>query len=212
MKITDVTQQKRSAVRRSIFVDGEFALGVCEETYIRFALFRGREVTEEFIEEVRREDELYRCKQSALRSVGVRMRSEHELRERLLGKEFSASAIDATMAFLEEYRMLDDTSFARAYVNDRLLKRTLGRRRLEEELRRRGVAREDAGKAVAESISDDDEFNNAIATGRRKAPLIRKDDPGKWERSMTAFLSGRGFTWETINRVIKQLKEERGND
>src|SRR3954470_10535175 len=179
--ITDVETQQRSATRRSIFINGEFALGVSEEIYVKFALYKGRVITAGFLEEVRREDEIYRCRQYALAYVGRRMRSRQEIERRLAEKQFPPEAIAATMTFLEEYRMVDDREFARAFVNDQLLKRPVGRRRLTNELRRRGLAKEEIDEMVKQAIPEEEELQNALAAARKKSGSIRHDDRQKWE-------------------------------
>lgn len=208
--ITDVQVQQKSAERRSIFINDEFAFGVSEEIYVKYALYKGRVVTEEFLGEVRREDELYRCKQYALRYVGRRMRSRQEVERKLTEKECSPEAITATLKFLEEYRMIDDREFARVFVNDQLLKRPLGRRRLTNELRRRGVDKEEIDETMESAITEEDELANAMAAAEKKAGSIKHDDPRKWERSMASFLAGRGFAWEVVAKVLEAFRRNRG--
>ncbi len=208
LEITDVQIQQRRAARRSIFINGAFAFGVCEETYVRFSLFTGRELTAGEIEEILREDEQYAARLVAMHYLSYRMRTISELRSKLRDKEFSDEAIEATLAFLAEYRMTDDGEFSRAFVNDRLLKRRVGRRRLQMELHRKGVDREEAAEVVRNMIDEEAEFDNALEAARGKARRTRTDDPKKWERSMASFLSGRGFGWDVVRRVIDQVKSE----
>ena len=132
--ITDVQTQVKRAERRSLFINGEFALGVSEETYVRYALYKGRVLTPELLEEVRREDEIFQCKQTAMRFLERRMRSRQEVERKLATKEYSPGAIEATLRFLVEYRMIDDREFARVFVSDQLLRRPVGKRRLGDEL------------------------------------------------------------------------------
>jgi regulatory protein len=207
--ITDVQTQVKRAERRSIFINGEFALGISEETYVRYALYRGRAITPELLEEVRREDELFQCKQTAMRFLERRMRSRQEVERKLAGKEYSPEAIDATLRFLAEYGMIDDREFARVFVGDQLLRRPLGRRRLGDELRRKGIEKEEIAETLKSAIGDADELANAMAAAEKKARTIRHDDPRKWERSMASFLAGRGFGWDVVSKVLERFRAER---
>ncbi len=208
--ITDAQEQRKRTTRRSIFVNGEFVMGVSEEIYVKYALFKGRVVTAQFIEDVRRAEEIYACREAAMRAHGARMRSRKEMRSRLLEKGFSEEAVQATMEFLVEYRMIDDDAFARAFVADQLLRRPVGRRRLGDELRRRGITKEGIAEALNDVAGEQSELDNALAAARKKAPTIRHADPRKWERSMSAFLAGRGFGWDAISAVLRRLRQERG--
>jgi regulatory protein len=204
--ITEVQTQRRRAERRSIFINGEFSFGISEENYVRYALFKGREVTREFIDEVRSAEEHYQARQSALRFLERRMRSVQEIEKKLREKEFSTETIAATLEFLRHYGMIDDDAFARAFVNDQLVRRPIGRRRLEQELRRKGIDKEAAGSTVADIVDDDAELRNALAAAEKKLGTLRQDDPRKRERSLANFLAGRGFSWSVIGTVLERLR------
>lgn len=211
LTITEVQTQKRRQTRRSIFVNGEFAFGVSEEIYVKFALYVGRELTPSFIEEVLREDELYRAKQYVLRHLTSRMRSSQEITAKLREKGFAPEVVEPVLRFLAEYGMVNDAEFARAFVNDQLLKRPVGRRRLDAELRRKGIDKEASGRLLETMVTPETEYANALAAAEKKAPTIRKSDPRKWEQSMANFLAGRGFGWDAIGRVLETFRERRGD-
>lgn len=200
--ITDVQIQRKRATRRSIFIDKEFAFGVSEEAYVKFALFIGREVTKAFLEEVLEWENRYQGRQIALRYVNIRLRSRSEIEKKLREKELDDETIAATMEFLREYNLVDDEAFARAWINDRLLKRRLGKKQLEVGLRAKGIDRAIIERVLKERMGEEEELEQAMLAAERKAPTIRHDDRMKWERSMTNFLVGRGFSWETIRQVI----------
>ncbi len=207
--ITDVRQQKKRSARRSIYINGEFAFGVGEETYVKFALFKGREVDEAFLEEVKQWDEIYHAKQSALNYVNARMRSRSEISQKLRDRGYGPEAVESALTFLHEYNMVDDAAFARAWVNDRLLKRATGRKKLEVELMRKGIDKETIAETLGRFFSEDFEIEQAMRAAEKKAGKIRHDDPRKWDQSMSAFLANRGFGWDVIRRVLEKYREER---
>jgi regulatory protein len=209
--ITDVQAQRKRETRRSIFINGEFAFGISEEMYVKYALYKGRELTEEFIAEVLAEEETYQAKGTAMRMLNRRLRSEQEIRRKLVEKKYSPEAIEATIRFLAEYHMLDDQNFARSYINDQLLKRPMGRRRLGMALREKGVDKEMIQNVVSNAVDDEEELRNAMTAAEKKAPSIRHDDPKKWERSMANFLATRGFGWDVVGKVLERFRKERGS-
>lgn len=208
--ITAIETQKRRETRRSIFINDAFAFGVSEEIYVKYALYAGRELNRELIDEVLREDELYRAKQYVLQHLTARMRSRREIEAKLREKEFSAETIQRTLAFLAEYGFVNDAAFARAFVNDQLLRRPIGRRKLDAELRRKGIGKESADQLLKTIIPHETELENAMAAAEKKAPTIRKSDPRKWEQAMASFLAGRGFGWDVIGAVIETFRKRRG--
>lgn len=206
--ITRVDVQHRDSSRRSIHLDGAFAFGVSDEVYLRFSLFKGRTLTRTQAEEVLAEEEVVRCREKAGYILSLRRRSRRELERKLRDKEFSPNAIERTLKLMEEYGHIDDTAYAKSYVHDRLLKRGVGRGRLQQELRLKGVDPKLAAETAATATTDDEELERAMALAERKSRTVRHDDPRKRERSITAFLAGRGFGWEVIRRAMERLKEK----
>lgn len=211
MTITDVQRQRKRNQRRSIYIDGEFAFGVGEETYVKFALFKGREVDEAFLEEVQQWDEVYYAKQTALNYVNVRLRSKKEVHDKLRDREYSEEAIKVAISFLFEYQLLDDGVFARAWVKDKLLKREVGRMKLESELRKKGVNKEVTAETLDEILGDNREEQEAFKAAEKKARKIRHDDPRKWDQSMSSFLANRGFGWAIVKKVLQKYRDDREN-
>ena len=83
-------------------------------------------------------DALLKAKNYSFLLLKFRPRSEGELTLRLKRKKFDEKVIRATIAFLKEKRFLNDNEFARAWIDYRL-KKPLGFRLIQQELRRKGV-------------------------------------------------------------------------
>jgi regulatory protein len=177
--------------------------------YVKHALYRGRVVTQEYLDEVRREEDFFQAKQVAMRFLSRRMKSVQEVERKLAEKGVEPEMITKTIAFLREYRMVDDEEYARAFVNDQLLRRPVGRRKLEMELRRKGVAKESTNETLAEMVDDANELANAMAAAEKKALILRNDDPHKWDRSMASFLATRGFSWDVVSKVLEHFRRQR---
>jgi len=205
--ITRIAVQRRDDSRRSIYLDGTFAFGVSDEVYLRFSLFRGHTITRAQAEAVLAEEEVVRCREKAGAILGLRRRSRRELERKLRDKGFSPEAIERTVKLMEEYGHIDDTAYAKSYVHDRLLKRGVGRSRLQQELRLKGVDAKLAAETATMASTDEEELDRAVAQAIRRNRTIRHDDPRKRERSLTSFLAGRGFGWETIRRALERLRE-----
>jgi regulatory protein len=206
--ITCIERQIRRRERISVWINDQFAFGIAEETWVRFSLFTGRTLTSGEIMEIREWDEIYQAKQTGMRYLERRRRSRKEVRRRLVKKEYSESAIEAAIRFFEEYGMVDDEAFARAWVHDRLLRKKVGRQKLVAELSERGVDRELVNDVLAEVLDVETSRDHAMEAARSKERRLRKSDPIARERSIVTFLKSRGFGWEEIRPVIEELREE----
>lgn len=205
--ITDILPQRSRTQPRRIRLSDGFTFPISDDTIIRFSLAKGVAVSEEQVQEIRGYEEAFQAKQAALAICGRRLRSRKELEGKLREKEFRAEAIQAALTFAAEYGYLDDRNFAQAFIRDQLLRRPLGRQRLQLELQRRGVAKQDIEDALSAVFSDSDqELQLAIAAARKKLATSRATDPQKRERSLANFLAARGFGWEVVRKVMEELK------
>lgn len=205
--ITDILPQRSRTQPRRVRLSDGFTFPISDDTIVRFGLAKGVVVSDEQVREIRSQEETFQAKQAALAICGRRLRSRKELEEKLREKEFSSEAIEAATTFAAEYGYLDDLNFAQAFIRDQVLRRPVGRQRLQLELQRRGVAKQDIAEALSSVFSDSEqELQLAIAAAKKKLATSRITDPQKRERSLANFLAARGFGWEVVRKVIEELK------
>jgi len=155
-----------------------------------------------------------RCYRAALRLLTVRARSRAELEKRLSDKGYAASIVEATLAELQQRRLIDDAQFARNWVESRLQYRPCGAAKLRWELRRKGIAEQLATAVIEQALESTGELELAseLAEGRWHRLRSAKRQPGaefdvnKECSKLGRFLSGRGFSYSVIRQVINKLK------
>ncbi len=109
------------------------------------------------------DDAKWRVRQAALHLLSYRTRGTEELRRRLRDKGFRAPLIKQCLETLSEQGLLDDRAFAAAYARSRVSARPRGPFRIEQELRKKGVAPEVARDAVAEVLDQEGVSEAALA-------------------------------------------------
>ena len=139
MKITQIAPQQRNPSRRNLYVDDTFAAGISTETLLRFGLRVGDEITHATLQEIEKTEELVNAHGAALRYLGVRPRTEKEIRDKLREKEFGDEEIARTIAELKASGLANDREFARMYIRDAMLKRPAGAMMLRRKLLLLGV-------------------------------------------------------------------------
>lgn len=142
----------------------------------------------------------------ALRMLAGSARSRAEIERRLERDEFPADVVAAVLEECAARGWLDDRKFARDWVEDRAGRKQYGRRRLEAELRRRGVDREAVDEALAE-VRPDEERARALAAARSRLKGAPTDAASAMaeRRRIAEFLQRRGFGWGTITEVLAEL-------
>jgi len=93
----------------------------------------------------------------ALRTLSQRAHSAGEIRQKLVKRAQSVQDIDAVLAKLREYGMVDDRRFSEAFASARLQNDGFGRFRVLNDLRRKRIAPGIAETAVNTAFSGTDE-------------------------------------------------------
>jgi regulatory protein len=123
-----------------------------------------------------------------------------EIRERLADKGFAAEDIDTAVRDLETAGAIDDRRVAAAHVRTAIGVKGRGRRRIEQELMARGVSRDVARAALAESSPDDEAAAIARFLARRRLP-VRLDEGAR--RRLVQQLLRRGFSMGAITEGLR---------
>jgi regulatory protein len=207
-KITALRAQAKDPQRVNVFVDGEFAIGVSLTTITKTGLHVGKQLSaEEFakLEQTESGDKAYLA---ALRFLEARPRSIAEVRARLGRKDYAPEAIDAAIARLAELELLDDTAFARYWVENRRAYRPRGVGALRDELRRKGIDADVTAEVLDDALTGDE----AASAWELARGALRKyagsQDRNAFTRRMGSYLQRRGYTFEVIRPIVDQLWAE----
>jgi regulatory protein len=150
----------------------------------------------------------------ALDMLEARARGVTELRRLLLKKGEPEPDVDAAIARLQSTGLLDDNNFARQFTRSKAVGAGLSRRRVQQELTRRGVARDVADHAIEEVFDEEgvDEDESIERVARKKLRMLAKVDEPTRKRRLFAFLARRGYDSDDISRVVRTLLLEGADD
>jgi regulatory protein len=192
--------------RVSVFIDGDFAFGIPAIEAVRRGLKSGVKLSESDIEELLAVDEIERAVTGALAFVGYRPRSEREVRNRLRKRDFSQQAIDEAIERMRGWNYLNDQAFAEWWVENRESHRPRGKRLLAGELREKGVAPDVVSDVIEEA--EVDESSAALEMARKRLGSLSDLDQATQKRRLAAFLGRRGYGWDVVGPVMKQVFAE----
>lgn len=148
---------------------------------------------------------LARARGLAYRLLAARPRSRAELIAYLDGKEIPENIIRQTIQALERYGYIDDLKFAVQFARHKRETKGLSRYALKMELRKKGVSPEDSDAALKELADIDDEETVALRVARKKIASMGGLDKEKARRRLVDNLRRKGFGFEIIRRVLKEL-------
>ena len=184
-----------------------------EEILIPLSLFRERPLQEDQPIDIEEYDNwlmLHQYRQALDKAVAFlasRARSRKEIEDKLLRSGYRPCTVEMVLYKLESNDLLDDADFAQQWVEARSA-RKLGRSRIAQELRRKGVSAEEA-EAALESISDEDQLSGAIALVEKAITRVKPgEDPRKTAQRITAMLARRGYGWDVAREAISHVMQD----
>lgn len=206
--ITKIHTPARSPKRRAIHVDGKWALNCPAGVVEKLGLVVGRELPPVEVEKIRAMEERQKVMDKALTILSRRMHSRSELTAKLVRAEYTPVEVEATIAELERLGYVDDAKFARAKASSSARNRHHGRRRAFVELIRAGVEKETARRASEEVFEAHDSMKVARDLAARKAPSLQRLDAVTARRRLTGMLLRRGFDFDEIGPVLREVLGE----
>ncbi|NMB90927.1 MAG: regulatory protein RecX [Chloroflexi bacterium] len=148
--------------------------------------------------------------QRALRFLSYRPRSEAEVGKKLTSAGFAEPVVERVVDRLRSSGLVEDSQFARTWVENRSTFRPRSQRILAMELRQKGVADDDIQKALAET---GDEEVLAYQAARQKIRRFEGLDREDFRKRLSAYLGRRGFSYGTVSSVVSRMWSElRSND
>ena len=143
----------------------------------------------------------------AVAFLAARARSRHEVEQKLLQAGYRPCTVEMVLYKLEREKLLDDADFAKQWVEARA-GRKLGRSRIAQELRRKGIAADEAETALAQ-IDDDDQLAGAIALAEKAAARKKPgEDPRKAAGRIHAMLARRGYGWDVAKEAVHRAMQD----
>ena len=144
------------------------------------------------------EDGLYeRAKNRALYLIERREYTCREIRDKLKkGGKYEDPTIDRVLAFLQEYRFVDDRDYACRYI--RTYGKSKSRRQIQFELERKGVNRELIRDAMDEQGLDDQDSLERLAQKRLKGKELTPQE----KKKQYAYFLGKGYSYDQVRKIL----------
>ncbi len=210
--ITSLTSQQQNAQRVNVFVDGRYRFSLDMFQISDLGIRVGKEYSEEELVTLEEESIFGKLYARTLEYTFIRPHSAKEIRDYLWKKTrdtkfrskktgeiktragVSQETADRVYDRLVEKKHIDDEAFARYWVENRNQRKGTSLRKLEAELRAKGVAPEIIHQTIQNSTRDEKgELQKIIAKRASKY-----DDPKK----LMAYLACQGFSYDDIQSAL----------
>lgn len=149
---------------------------------------------------------LKRARNTAYRYLTIRSRSRSEVAQKLRDREFPPDIISSVIDHLIKLGYLNDEQFARDWAASRVRSRGFGRRRLEQELRIKGIGSDIIRDTLGTLFEDSSEADIARKEADRKLKTLARFEPEVRRRRLAGFLERKGFSSETIRAILRSVR------
>ena len=200
MHVDKIARHEKKADRFAVKFDDGSEINVSAAQIADFGLYSGRVISEDEYKELNSAIELNSAKTSALRILGNRSISTHDLEKRLVSKGNSGDAAQQTVEWLEQVGIVNDEELAASIVKQ-YSKKGYGPAKIKDELYRRGIPREMIDEAMS-SLDENDEAAVEYIVKKLKGSRDKDD-----LQNITKALYRRGFSYETARDVVRQYLE-----
>ncbi|MHA6260281.1 recombination regulator RecX [Sporosarcina sp. CAU 1771] len=209
--ITKITQQKKDSERYNIFLDEKYAYSVHETVLVKFGLTKGMTLEDWSIDEMVYEDEVSKAFNRGLHFLGFRMRSEFEVKTKLLDAGHGEAVVLEAIVKLRKLGFLDDENFSEALLQTQ--KRTSGRgpRAIQQELQKKGIGKE-LQKEVLDSYSEEEQVEVARKLAEKTASSNRSSSPRQLQQRIQNALLRKGYSYDIIKQAMADIDFEREDD
>ena len=202
MKITKIEAQKRKD-RVNIYIDDKFAFGLDDFLRYKYDLKSGKEVSQEFIDDVLEAEELTKVINYTLRILSYRQRTEKEVYNKLREKGYNEKHILEAMEYCKDKNYINDRDFAEVFVRDKVNLNKYGSQRIRYELISKGVAKEVIDDVLLPS--SDDELETAMELALKRLPRYKNDDRPAIYRKLGGFLQRKGYPYDIVKKVLNKV-------
>lgn len=160
-------------------------------------------ITQDYVQEY------FEAYKKSVKYLGIRARTENEMREYLTKKSYDEIITEQVISKLKEYRYINDVEFCRLYFNS--YKNRTGYKKIMSDLAQRGVSRYDIADAVA-LMEDAEEMGSQAETVIYAAEKYIRTHSKADKNKLYAFLQSKGFNYSDIRKamdiVINQLNKD----
>lgn len=195
MIITDARGRRKRQVQ--LYLDGEAAVKLAEETWEDSGLCVGDEIDDEQLRELLKESERRMAREKALYLLEYRPHAKKELEDKI-SRTLPREAAKEAVAKMEELGLTDDRSFAMEYARMLVERKGYAPRRAVYELGLKGIDRDTAQSAVEGLETDITE--NILRITDKKYPRFAEDER-EYNRAVQT-LQRLGYSFEQIRGAI----------
>lgn len=199
MELTAAEPRRKSLVQ--LYLDGEAAVKIDAEIFLRSRLKPGDKISDEELHELIQASDTRRAQEKALYLLEHRSHSKKELAEKIARTAASKQAAQAAAERMEELGLINDEAYARDLARHLFGTKHYGVMRVRQELRLKGIEDELIDELIDEFGGEEAALENIRAVLNKKYFGWQNDE--KIRRRAFAALQRLGYSYGLIRQAMQ---------
>jgi regulatory protein len=179
-----------------IYIDDEPSFKAHESNLFKLGLYEERELDKPELDEIKFQVEFSRAKYIAIRYAASKMRTVYEIQKKLR-ESFDNEIIQNVIEYLAQNQYVDDKLYAQKYILEKSRLNSLSSKGLQFRLKEKGIPEEIISNELKNQEYSEIEHARKLTQKRRDTDI----------KKLKAYLYRKGFSIETINKVINEPNE-----
>ena len=209
--ITKITRQKNNPERYNIYIEEKYAFAVDESILIKYQLSKDKLLEDWERDEIIFDDEVRKAFNKALHFLSFRMRSEHEVRKKLLDAEYGEAVVLEAIQKLHHLGFLNDESFSKALLETQKKTGKKGPRAIQQELKKKGIEKS-LQQDVLDTYTEEDQTEIAQSLAEKTARQNSAKTPMQIKQKIQDTLLRKGYSYAIISKVIGEMEFDKEPD
>lgn len=201
--------KKSSNGKYKVFLDNDKEILLYEDVILKYDLLLTKEIDDNTLIEIDKYNQECDVYYVALNSIKIRFKSIYDLKFTLIKKEYPEELVDKAIDKLIKQGYLDDRSFTKSYINNKMITSNYGPYKIERELEEKKIPT-DIIKEELEVFTDEEQIirinkliDKGIKTNHNRGGIVLK-------QKIYNDLKTYGYDISLINLVINSY--DFGND
>lgn len=196
---------KKIPHQRVVWIDGISKYYLNEDIIDSLNLFAGKELTDSEYNEIVQEEQLEKAKKYILGILNHKSYSEFEIIRKLKNKGFSKNIISRIINWLKDKKFINDEEFAFWWIQSRIKNKPVGRYKLIQDLKIKGINQIIIHKVINEAYAENDELTLAKNLAQKKVTSLKQKNIPLNPEKIFHFLLRRGFPPEICEKVYAHI-------
>ncbi len=196
--------KKKSGNNYEIEINTGEKYKIYDDIILKYELLIDRKIDKKKLDKVLEENARLDAYYKGLKYLGVRMRSELEIKKYLAKCGFSNQEIVYALDRLKDEGYIDNVRYVKAYIQDAINLGNEGPKKIHDELLKLGISEKYIYPEL-DSISED-EWLDKISSIVSKKAKVNKNSEKMFKNKITSYLLGLGYPFELIKIVVDDVK------